>query len=225
VIASVRVVGTGRAGSAIAARLKERGLVVSAGREVGGAAVDLVLLCVPDAAIPEVARAIPVGPWVAHVSGATTLAALDPHTRRFSVHPLQTLTTERGADQLDGAWAAITAENDEAREAAYWLAETLGLRPFPLADADRPLYHAAAVIAGNYLVTLYRTAARLFEQVGAPPEALVPFMQRTIENGFALTGPIARGDWNTVEAHLRALEERAPDVAALYRALAEATHP
>jgi len=225
VIESVRVVGTGRAGGAIAARLRERGLAVNAGREAAGAPVDLVLLCVPDAAIPEVAQSVPEGPWIAHVSGATTLSALDPHTRRFSVHPLQTLSKDRGADQLDGAWAAVTAETDEAAEQATWLAETLGLRPFPLSDADRPLYHAAAVIAGNYLVTLYRTAAQLFEQVGAPPEALVPLMERTIQNGFVLTGPIARGDWGTVEAHLRTLEERAPEVAPLYRALAEATRP
>ena len=224
-IESVCVVGTGRAGSAIAARLRERGLAVSAGREAAGAAVDLVLLCVPDAAIPEVARAVPEGPWVAHVSGATTLSALDPHSRRFSVHPLQTLSRERGAEQLDGAWAAVTAETGEATGVANQLAETLGLRPFPLADADHALYHAAAVIAGNYLVTLYRTASQLFEQVGAPPEALVPLMQRTIENGFVLTGPIARGDWETVESHLRTLEERAPEVAPLYRALAKATRP
>ena len=228
-IASVRVVGSGRAGTALAARLRERDVAVRvSGRRLAGGSPasvdeDLVLLCVPDAAIPEVARAIAPGPWVAHVSGATTLAALDPHTRRFSVHPLQTLTAERGAEQLDGAWAAVTAETPQAAEAAGWLAEALGLRAFPLADADRPLYHAAAVIAGNYLVTLYRTASALFEQVGAPPEALVPLMERTIANGFALTGPIARGDWSTVEAHLAALEERAPQVAPLYRALAEAT--
>lgn len=223
---SAWVLGEGRAGRAIAARLRERGLEITSGRDVGAAhGADLVLLCVPDAAIPEVARAVAVGPWIAHVSGATTLAALDPHTRRFSVHPLQTLTAERGPEQLDGAWGAITGESDEALATARWLAETLGLRPFPLADADRPLYHAAAAIASNYLVTLYRTAAALFEQAGAPPEGLVPLMERTIENGFALTGPIARGDWTTVTAHLRALEERAPQVVALYRALAEATHP
>jgi predicted short-subunit dehydrogenase-like oxidoreductase (DUF2520 family) len=226
VITSVWVIGRGRAGRAIAARLKERGLAVNVGRDPAAAAnADLVLLCVPDAAIAEVAGAVPLGPWIAHVSGATTLAALDPHRRRFSVHPLQTFTIQRGAEQLDGAWAAVTAESQEASDAARWLAETLGLRPFPLADEDRPLYHAAATIAGNYLVTLYRTAAALFEQVGAPPEGLVPLMERTIENGFALTGPIARGDWTTVEAHLRALEARAPDVVPLYRALAEATRP
>ena len=223
-IESVRVVGTGRAGGAIAARLRERGLRVVAGRETLDDA-DLLLLAVPDAAIAEVAQRVPIGPWVAHVSGATALAALEPHRRRFSVHPLQTLVRERGPEQLDGAWAAVTAETPEAGEAAHWLAETLGLRPFALDDADKPLYHAGAAMASNFLVTLYRAASRLMEESGAPPEALLPLMRRTIENGFVLTGPISRGDWATVEAHLRALEERAPDLVPLYRALAEATRP
>jgi predicted short-subunit dehydrogenase-like oxidoreductase (DUF2520 family) len=223
-IRSVSVVGTGRAGSAIASRLAERGLTVHAGRETL-ADTDLVILAVPDATIAEVAKRVEIGPWVAHVSGATSLSALDPHQRRFSVHPLQTLTRDRGADQLDGAWGAVTAETDEARSTGRWLAETLGLRPFDLADADKPLYHAGAAMASNFLVTLYRAAARLLLETGVPPEALVPLMTRTIENGFALTGPIARGDWSTVEAHLHALEERAPDLVPLYRALAEATRP
>ena len=219
---SVRVIGTGRAGGAVAARLLEHGLDVRVGREIAADA-DLVILAVPDGAIREVAASLPVGPWVAHLSGATTLDALDPHQKRFSVHPLQTLTTERGAEQLDGAWGAITAQTDDAMARARWLADQLGLRAFPLRDTDRPLYHAAAVIAGNFLVTLYRSAARLCEEVGAPPEALVPLMERTIENGFVLTGPIARGDWATVEAHLAALGEHAPDLVPLYRALADAT--
>jgi predicted short-subunit dehydrogenase-like oxidoreductase (DUF2520 family) len=223
-ISTVRVVGTGRAGSAIAARLAERGLTVRTGREPL-ADTDLVLLAVPDGAIAGVARQVPIGPWLAHVSGATSLQALEPHVRRFSVHPLQTLTHERGPEQLDGAWGAVTAETDEARETARWLAEMLGLHPFEVADADKPLYHAGAAMASNFLVTLYHAAARLLEESHAPPEALVPLMTRTIENGFALTGPIARGDWSTVEAHLHALEERAPDLVPLYRALAEATRP
>jgi predicted short-subunit dehydrogenase-like oxidoreductase (DUF2520 family) len=219
---AVHVIGTGRAGGAIRARLLERGLTVTDGR-VAEPGAELVLLCVPDAVIAAVAGTVPVGPWVAHVSGATRLTALDPHRRRFSVHPLQTLTRSRGAEQLDGAWAAIGAETDDARGRASWLAETLGLRPFPVAEADRTLYHAAAVIGGNFLVTLHQVATRLLEQVGAPPEAIVPLMRRTIENGFDLTGPIARGDWATVEAHLAALLERDPDLVPLYRALTEAT--
>jgi predicted short-subunit dehydrogenase-like oxidoreductase (DUF2520 family) len=218
----VHVIGTGRAGGAIRARLLERGLAVTDGRSPEPGA-ELVLLCVPDAVIGEVATGVPVGPWIAHVSGATRLTALEPHRLRFSVHPLQTLTRERGAEQLDGAWAAIGAESPDARARARWLAEALGMRPFEVAEADRALYHAAGAFGGNYLVTLHAIATRLLREVDAPPEAIVPLMTRTMENGFDLTGPIARGDWSTVEAHLAALEERAPDLVALYRALADAT--
>jgi predicted short-subunit dehydrogenase-like oxidoreductase (DUF2520 family) len=159
------------------------------------------------------------------VSGATPLRALDPHRRRFGVHPLQTFTRRRGAEQLDGAWAAVTAETDEARAVGFELAQTLGLRPFELADEARPLYHAGAAIASNYLVTLHRAASRLFRAAGAPPEALEPLMRRTIENGFELTGPIARGDWTTVDAHLAAIRASEPEVESMYVALAEATRP
>jgi predicted short-subunit dehydrogenase-like oxidoreductase (DUF2520 family) len=216
---SVTVIGSsGRAGSAIAARLRERGVSV---REDG----DLRLLCVPDRAIAEVARAIEPGPWVAHVSGATPLAALEPHARRFSVHPLQTLVPGGGPQQLDGAWGAVTAESEEARLQALWLAETLGLRPFALADDKRALYHAGAAVASSFLVTLYRVAGRLLDEPGVPPEALVPLMQRTIENGFELTGPIVRGDWETIERHLAAIREDAPELERFYTVLTEATKP
>jgi predicted short-subunit dehydrogenase-like oxidoreductase (DUF2520 family) len=224
VFGAIHVIGTGRAGGAIRSRLRDRGLVVTDGRSVDPGA-ELVILAVPDAVIAEVAAGVPVGPWIAHVSGATHLDALDPHRRRFSVHPLQTLTRQRGPEQLDGAWGAISGETDDAMGRARWLAEGLGLRPFEVNDVDRTLYHAAAVIGGNFLVTLHRVAARLLEEVGAPPEAIVPLMTRTIENGFDLTGPIARGDWSTVEAHVAALAERDPDLVPLYRALAEATRP
>jgi predicted short-subunit dehydrogenase-like oxidoreductase (DUF2520 family) len=222
VIRSVHVVGTGRAGGALAGRLRTAGLAVTAGRAVEADA-DLVLIAVPDGHIAEVAAGVPVGPWVAHVSGATSVRALEPHRRRFSLHPLQTLTTDRGPEQLDGAWAALTFETEEAGAMARWLADQLGLRAFELADTDKALYHAGAAMASNFLVTLYRTAARLLEVSNAPPEALVPLMRRVIENGFQLTGPIARGDWATVEAHLAAIADQAPDVEPVYRALAEAT--
>jgi len=213
---SVAVIGRGRVGGAIAARLREQGLL-------SDAAADVVLLCVPDTAIAETAQALPVGPWIAHVSGATPLAALAPHTHRFTLHPLQTFTKARGPEQLDNAWAAVTAEHDEGLAAARWLADRLGLRPFDLADDRRALYHAGAVMAGNYLVTLHRAASRAFTAAGAPPQALLPLIQRTIDNGFALTGPIARGDRTTVEAHVTALSEELPDLVAIYLALAEAT--
>ena len=216
-IERVNVIGSGRVGSAVSARLRERGL------ELDAPDPELVLLCVPDRSIGEAAAYVDPGPWVAHVSGATPLAALDPHLRRFSVHPLQTFTLRRGAEQLDGAWAAVTAESDEARTVATWLAETLGLRPFPLADENRAAYHAGAAIASNYLVTLRQAAGSLLESAGAPPEALDPLMRRTIENGFELTGPIQRGDWETVERHLDAIQASRPELEAMYRVLADAT--
>jgi len=217
-IESVNVIGArGRVGSAVTARLAERGIPL---REAEAA---IVLLCVPDHAITEVASAIEPGPWLAHVSGGTPLAALGPHGRRFSLHPLQTFSRDRGPEQLDGAWAAVTGETEEARAVANELAAVLGLRPFPLADDRRALYHAGAAIASNYLVTLYRVASRLVAEAGAPPEALVPLMERTIENGFELTGPIARGDWETVDRHREALRDSGFE--GLYAALAEATRP
>jgi predicted short-subunit dehydrogenase-like oxidoreductase (DUF2520 family) len=213
---SVTVIGAGRAGSAIAARLRERGVDV---REDG----ELRLLCVPDSAIGEVAATIEPGPWVAHVSGATPLAALAPHTRRFSVHPLQTLVHSRGPEQLDGAWAAVTAESPDAHANALWLAETLGLKPFDLADDARALYHAGAMFASGFLVTIHRVAAQLAADAGAPPEGLLPLMRRTIENDFELTGPISRGDRETLARHLAAIREHEPQLEPLYSALAEAT--
>lgn len=217
-VESVNVVGArGRVGSAVSARLAERGI------ELRTDDVDLVLLCVPDRAIPAAAAGIVPGPWVAHVSGGTPLAALGPHSKRFSLHPLQTFTHDRGADQLDGAWAAITGENDAALAVATDLAVLLGLRPFPLADERRALYHAGAAIASNYLVTLRRIAGELLDEAGAPAEALDPLMRRVIDNDFQLTGPIERGDWETVARHRAAIAETAPDVLAAYDELARLT--
>ncbi len=216
-VKTIRVIGAGRVGSAVSARLAERGVEL---REDGA---DLVLLCVPDSAIAEVAREIQPGPWIAHTSGGTPLGALDPHVRRFGLHPLQTFTRARGPEQLDGAWAAVTAEREEATQVGLELAELLGLRPFELADDERALYHAGAVVASNFLVTLHEAAAELVEAAGAPAEALEPLMRRVIENGFELTGPIARGDFETVEAHIEAIRARRPSLEPLYRTLTQAT--
>ena len=213
-IERVHVIGSGRVGSAVAARLRERGVAVGADDP------DVILLCVPDTAIPGASRDLSPGhAWVGHVSGATPLAALEPHARRFSLHPLQSFGRSGDPAQLDGAWAAATGETGEALAAARELAEILGLRPFELRDEDRTLYHAGAVFASNYLVTLQRAAVRL----GVPAEGLVPLMQGTIEHGFELTGPIARGDWATVEAHKHAIRAQEPELELLYETLADAT--
>ncbi|HEX2044832.1 MAG TPA: hypothetical protein VHF23_04285, partial [Gaiellaceae bacterium] len=105
---SAVVVGAGRVGAAVAERLAESVEIRVTGRELDVAGAELVVACVPDRAIAEVAAAVEPGPWIAHMSGACRLDALAPHARRFSVHPLQTFTRSRGAEQLDGAWAAVS---------------------------------------------------------------------------------------------------------------------
>jgi predicted short-subunit dehydrogenase-like oxidoreductase (DUF2520 family) len=219
-IESVKVIGAGRVGSAVAARLAEGGIPSRDDAEV-------ILICVPDTAISGVARGLAPGSgsWVAHTSGATPLTALDPHKRRFGLHPLQSFARARGAEQLDGAYAAITAETEEAREVGFELARLLGLQPFALAEEDRALYHAGAAIASNYLVTLHDAAAEIFEEVGAPADGLRPLMQGVIDSRFELTGPISRGDWATVDRHIEAIRVRKPKLEPLYRVLAEATAP
>jgi len=217
-IESIRIVGAGgRVGSTVSARLAERGVPLDI------AEAELVLLCIPDRAIAEVAAEIPPGPWVAHVSGATPLAALEPHVRRFGLHPLQSFTKARGAEQLDGVWGAVTAESSEARTVGFGLAETLGLRPFELDDANRAAYHAGAAFASNYLVTLRAAAGSLLAAADVPTEALDPLIQGIVDSGFDLTGPIARGDWETVERHLAVIRAERPELEELYLALAEAT--
>jgi predicted short-subunit dehydrogenase-like oxidoreductase (DUF2520 family) len=217
-IESVQIVGAhGRVGSAVRARLAQRGVVLDASNP------ELVLLCVPDRAIAEVAAAAPLGPWIAHVSGATPLDALAPHVRRFGLHPLQSFSRDGGAEQLDGVWGGITAESEEAREIGCQLAEILGLRAFDLADDRRAAYHAGAAIASNYLVTLRAAARSLLEAAGAPPEALDPLIRGVMDSGFELTGPIARGDWETVERHLAVIRAERPELEELYVVLAAAT--
>jgi pantoate--beta-alanine ligase len=217
-IESVKVIGAGgRVGRAMAARLAERGVPMD------DDAPELVLLCVPDRVIADVASGVEPGPWVAHVSGATPLEALAPHGRRFGVHPLQTFTVNRGPEQLDGAFAAVTAESEEARAVGHWVAETLGLQPFDLEDERRALYHAGAAMASNYLVTLRRAGGALLRAAGAPAEGLDPLLRRTIDNDFELTGPIDRGDWETVDRHLAVIHAELPELEEAYASLASLT--
>ena len=218
-IERIQIVGArGRVGSAVSARLAERGVAARTRRALSSSCCACRI-----ARSREVAAETPVGPWIAHVSGATPLDALEPHVRRFGLHPLQSFSKAGAAEQLDGAWGAVTAESDDARAVGWWLAETLGLRPFALADDDRAAYHAGAAIASNYLVTLRGRGRSLLEAAGAPPEALDPLIRGVVDSGFELTGPIARGDWETVERHLAVIRAERPELEELYLVLAEAT--
>ena len=221
-IESVNVVGRGRVGSRCRARLRERGVDAARRR----APTSSCSAC-PTARSRRSPRAIAPGPWVAHVSGATPLAALDPHERRFCLHPLQTFTLGRGPEQLDGAWAA--RHRRDRRGARARPRAGRDARPAPVRARRR---RRAALPRGRRdrlelpRHAVPRRLARCSSDAGAPPEALVPLMRRTIENGFELTGPISRGDWATRRGAPRARSASArPELEPLYRVLAEATAP
>jgi predicted short-subunit dehydrogenase-like oxidoreductase (DUF2520 family) len=220
------VVGAGRMGSALTTALRDAGLEQVTGPLARGERcpddADCVLLCVPDAEIGNAARDVIRGPLVGHASGATTLAPLAPH-ESFSMHPLMTVP-----GTFAGASAAVAGSSDRALATATALATALGMQPFEIEDEDRSAYHAAASIASNYLVALEDAAERLLATTGASRELLVPLVRATVENwardgATALTGPIARGDDETVARQRAAIEERLPELLELFDALAVQT--
>jgi predicted short-subunit dehydrogenase-like oxidoreductase (DUF2520 family) len=232
------VVGAGRAGRSISAAANLAGVATQlAGREQAVEAcrqAEVALLCVPDAAIVDacaaIADAVPPLRFVGHVSGATTLDALAEARARgaeaFSLHPLQTIP-DGGAD-LTGAPCAVSGSSAAALQLAEGLAESLGMRPFDVPEERRAAYHAAASIASNLLVALEESSAELLGRIGVEDarELLAPLVLRTAANWAergpdALTGPIARGDAETVRGHVAALRESAPELLPLYEALTE----
>lgn len=230
---SVRIVGRGRAGGALAAALALAGWEVDLvdHTRAGGAAsgVDLLFVAVPDAAVAEVVASIAPqrSTVVAHLAGSLGLAVLAPHERRGALHPLVALpNAELGAVRLRGAWFA-TAGDPLIEE----VVDALEGHRFAVADADRALYHAAASIASNHLVALLAQVERIGAAAGVPFEAYVALVRATVENvaaigpAAALTGPASRGDTATVRRHLDALDDSERPVYALLseacRALAE----
>jgi predicted short-subunit dehydrogenase-like oxidoreductase (DUF2520 family) len=216
---AIAIVGGGRLGRALTGALRAAGPF---GRGHDGAGADVVLLCVPDSEIAAAAAAVAPGPLVGHCAGAVGLDALAPH-ERFGMHPLMTVTRQ-GAD-FAGAGAAVAGSTDRALGMARELTVALGMRPFAIADADRAAYHAGAAMASNFLIALETAAERV---AGIDRSLLVPLVEATVrtwaaEGPAALTGPIARGDEETVARHRAAIAECAPDVLALYDALADAT--
>ena len=233
----VAVVGAGRAGGSVASAARAAGMEVQVGsRELDPAGASIVLLCVPDDVIREACEAaapsLGHGTFVGHVSGATGLDALssaaDAGCETFSLHPLQTIPTVQ--TDLSGAPCATSASSRQGLAVARGLAERLGMRPFEVPEEGRAAYHAAASMASNFLVALEESAAQLMKSAGVaePRDVLAPLVLRTAANwadagASALTGPIARGDEETVALHLEALADRAPELRPLYEALAERT--
>jgi predicted short-subunit dehydrogenase-like oxidoreductase (DUF2520 family) len=232
---SLRVVGPGRAGSSLATALEAVGWSVAEpvrhGDDPSGAAagVDLLVVATPDTAIAGVARTVaPVeGTVVAHLAGSLGLDVLEPHPRRAALHPLMALPdAEVGARRLrSGGWFAVAGDPRDALALVERVVADLGGRSFTVADADRATYHAAAAIASNHLVALLGQVERVAAAAGVPLEAYLDLVRATIENvavmgpAAALTGPVARGDWATVERHRAALP---PDELAAYDAMVAA---
>jgi predicted short-subunit dehydrogenase-like oxidoreductase (DUF2520 family) len=199
-------------------------------------AVDVIVLAVSDDAIGAAAaalaarKAVEARHIVLHLSGSLShraLTALAPSGAALgSLHPLQTLVEPaRTPDHLQGAWAAVEGM-ERAMATAERLARDVGLRPFRISPEDKPRYHAAAVFASNYFVVVEAVAEGLLQQTGLPEDAwraLLPLVTGTFENlrrdgpRAALTGPVARGDADTVTRHLAALAGTDSD---LYRRLA-----
>jgi len=215
-VARVGVVGRGRLGSSLAPALADAGYTVTGptGRGDRIADADVVLLCVPDRQIRDAAAAAAGhARFIGHTSGATGLDDVD-----FGLHPLQTFTGGDDPSVFAGIGAAIGGRTPEALATARSLATALGMRPFEIDDADRAGYHAAAAFASNFLLTLEGVAERVLRSAvpgaqGADARGLLaPLVRRTVENwaaagaASALTGPIARGDDDTVARQRAAID-------------------
>jgi len=219
-------------GGALAASLAESGWHVSSplGRndDLGGAAqgVDLVIITVNDPAIARVASLIEPSPTtvVAHVAGSLGLDVLGDHPLRAAFHPLVSVPdVEHGRDRLlDEAWFALAASDDRSMAMVISLVASLGGHSFVIADENRASYHAAAAVVSNHLVALLAQGQRIAQQSGAPFEAFLQLIRSTLDNveevgpAAALTGPVARGDWATVDRHREAID---PSERELYDAL------
>ena len=235
-VASASVVGRGRLGPVIARALRAAGIEVHGptGRDEPVAATDVVLLCVPDAAIAEAAAAAraQAGPGIliGHTSGATPIAGTGVD---FGLHPLQTFVGDETPDVFQGIGFGIAGATPAALETARELATRLGGRAVPIADEQRAAYHAAASIASNFTVTLLAAAEQVAASAGfAADDAralLAPLVRRTVDNwashgpGRALTGPVARGDAQTVARQREAVASGAPALLPLFDALAAST--
>lgn len=261
---NIGFIGAGTVGTALAVRLKEKGYMVTAvaSRTLASAerlagmvdscrvqdspqsvaeAADIVFITTPDDVIPGVVSQINwhSGQSVIHCSGADSLDILDPAGKAGACvgafHPLQTFASITHAlENIPGSTFAVEAD-EPLLSTLKEMALALNGQLIELKPGDKVIYHTAAVLACNYLVTLVKLATDLWQTFDVPPReatrALLPLLRGTINNldnvGLpdCLTGPIARGDLGTVRKHLAALETRAPELLPSYRELGRQTLP
>ena len=222
------VVGRGRMGDALSGALARAGVPVRGpfGRGADGVGAAIVLLCVPDREIANAAAAVTSSALVGHVSASAPMELLAPH-ERFVLHPL--LSVMGAGARFAGASCAIDGSTPRATATARTLGERLGMRVRGIGPADRALYHAAASAASNFLVTVEGLAERLASRVGLDRAALAPLVRATVDNWAdagargALTGPIARGDEDTVRRQRAAVADAAPELLPLWDALGTGT--
>lgn len=216
----VRFVGRGRAGSSLSLALEAAGWEIAGhlgrGDPLARAAqgVDALVIATPDREVAPVARAVEPeeATVVLHLAGSLGLDSLSPHPRRASLHPLAPLPGgPAGARRLaSGIFFAVAGDPLAAR-----MASALGGTPLEVAEGDRAAYHAAACAASNHLVALMGQVQRLAQALGLPLGAFLPLARAALEDvessgpRGALTGPAARGDASTLEAHRLALAELA----------------
>ncbi len=201
----------------------------------------LVFITTPDDAITSVAAQVNwhSGQYVVHCSGADSTDILEPAKEAGAIvgvfHPLQTFAiAHQAGDNIPGTTFAIEAE-EPLLGILKKMATALGGHCVEIKAGDKTIYHAAAVFACNYLVTLVKLSTDLWQTFGIPQEqavrALMPLLRGTIDNidniGIprCLTGPIARGDTGTINKHLAALQKSAPEMVTTYRELGLKTVP
>jgi predicted short-subunit dehydrogenase-like oxidoreductase (DUF2520 family) len=199
---------------------------------------DFILITTPDDIISSVCREIALSPtikgkFVFHMSGAGGLDLLETARKAgaviASIHPLQSFSSiDQAIQNIPGSYFGITADK-KAGMFAKKIVRDLGGIPFFISDEQKPLYHAAACFASNYLVSLMNVVESIYQVIGLgekeAKKAYLPLVYGSLKNIersgsiHALTGPIARGDFGTLQKHLAAINETLPQYSSLYRCL------
>jgi len=207
------------------------------------AAVDILLITTSDRVIGDVARdlvdrgGVSKGQIVAHMSGSLTSEVLEPVRDRgalaASLHPLQSFAdVSQAIENIPGSVFCLEGDDETLAELSM-IIEVLGGVRLEIPAEHKPLYHAGAVVASNYLVSLVWVSLMMFDAIGldnrAAIDALMPLIEGTLKNiralgaPRALTGPIARGDWKTVADHLEVMHTAAPHLVDVYRSMGKLT--